>query len=431
MGAERFDRPRVGHFGDGDQIAAPDLDTIDPNLRCDRVEQSLANEGAFEPPRRAIGAARRLVGQPDVANGAIGRHAIGPGQHGGGQVRHRSGVGAHVGALVMKEFVVNAEDASLGIDRRADAMLLLPRMIGGDQVLTAVLDPFHRPAKPQRRRADQDILGIKLAADAEAAADMALVKMNPRRREPEHPGDLIAIPVRHLGGAMQLEYLARAVIAADRAAGLERYAGMAPDAQLERHDRMGVAERRIQVAVFLADIARVGRAAGLEFAGRLIRVQQHRQFLHLQQDLVGDVLGQIRILGKHHRERLAHITHPVGRQHALAVAIEAGDLAQAKIDRRNVGDVCGGPDRMNAGRRAGGGGIDRQQPGVGMRRPHHAHVQLVGKVHIGGKPALAQKQWPILKAGDRPADEFVAIVRHGSRLPFRWRASRSRRRGPP
>ena len=134
------------------------------------------------------------------------------------------------------------------------------------------------------------------------------------------PRDLIAIPMRHLGGAMQFEHLAGAVVAPDGAAGLERHAGMAPDAQLQRNRRMRVAEGRIDVAVFLADHARLGRAARLELAGLLLRPQQRRQFLDLQHDPVGDVLGEIRILGKHRRDRIADIAHPAAGQYALAIA---------------------------------------------------------------------------------------------------------------
>ena len=150
-----------------------------PTFGGNRVEQSLAHEGAPEASWRDR-CRRRLVGQPDVADGTIGRHAIGPGQHGGGQVRHRRRVGAHIGALVVKEFVVDAEDTAVGVYRRPDTMELLARMIGGDEMLAPILDPFHRPAEAERRGADQDILGIELATDAKAAADMAFVEMHPR-----------------------------------------------------------------------------------------------------------------------------------------------------------------------------------------------------------------------------------------------------------
>ena len=53
-------------------------------------------------------------------------------------------MGAHIGALVVEELVVDREDAAVGVDRGADAVALLARMVGGDQMLAPVLDPFHR-----------------------------------------------------------------------------------------------------------------------------------------------------------------------------------------------------------------------------------------------------------------------------------------------
>ena len=186
-------KPRaIRHFGLGDEIAAADLDRIDAESRRDRVHQALAHERAFVAAGRAIGAARRLVGQADVADHAIGRHAIGAGQHGGGEIGHGRGVGAHIGALVVKELAVDGEQAAVGIDRGANAVVLLARMIGGDQMLAPVLDPFHRPAEPQRAEADQHVLGIKLAAHAEAAADVAFVEMHARRRAAEHAGQMLS-----------------------------------------------------------------------------------------------------------------------------------------------------------------------------------------------------------------------------------------------
>ena len=79
-----------------------------------------------------------------MADGAVGRHAIGPGQHGGGKIGHGRRVRAHIGAVVVEKFVVDAEDVPLRIDGGAHPMMLLARMIGGDQVLAAVLDPFDR-----------------------------------------------------------------------------------------------------------------------------------------------------------------------------------------------------------------------------------------------------------------------------------------------
>ena len=108
------------------------------------------------------------------AVGAIGRNAIGPRQHRGGEIGDGRRVRAHIAALIVENFVVDREDAALAIDRGAHVMLLLARMVGGDEMFAAVLDPFDRAAQAQRSGAHQHVFRIKFAANAEAAADMAL-----------------------------------------------------------------------------------------------------------------------------------------------------------------------------------------------------------------------------------------------------------------
>ena len=73
------ERPPIGHLRLGDRLRRRTSIRSIPNLRGDRVHQPLAHERALEPSRRAIGAARRLVGEADMADRPIGRHAIGPG----------------------------------------------------------------------------------------------------------------------------------------------------------------------------------------------------------------------------------------------------------------------------------------------------------------------------------------------------------------
>ncbi len=154
---------------------------IEVQARRHSVDQPLAHERGFVASGPAIGAAGSLVGQPDMAGDAIGRHAIRPRQHSGREIRNGRAMRAHVGALIVEEFAVDRQDAAFRIDRGAHAIVLLARMVGGDEMLAPVLDPFHRPAEPQRGEADQHVLRIKLAADAEAAADMAFVEMHASR----------------------------------------------------------------------------------------------------------------------------------------------------------------------------------------------------------------------------------------------------------
>ena len=79
-----------------------------------------------------------------MADRAVGRHAIGAGQNARRHVHDARRVGAHIGALVVEIDVVDGEDDAVVVDRGADLVQLLARVIGGDQMLAPVLDPFHR-----------------------------------------------------------------------------------------------------------------------------------------------------------------------------------------------------------------------------------------------------------------------------------------------
>ena len=138
-----------------------------------------------------------------------------------------------------------------------------------------------------------------------------------RRVAPEHAGDLVPVPVRHLGGAVQFQHVAGSVVARNRAAGLERHARMPADRQRRRHHRMRGAECRIDVAVALAHDGRFGRAAGLEFAGRLRRPGGSAAIPRCRAiDKLGRVLGEIWIVGENGGDGVADIAHASRRRTA-------------------------------------------------------------------------------------------------------------------
>ena len=113
-----------------------------------------------------------------MAERAVGRHAVRTRQDAGRHVHDARRVGADIGALVVEIAVVDGEDDAVVVDRGADPVQLLARMIGRDQMLAPVLDPFHRAVEPLGGDADQHVLGIELAANAEAAADMRFVDVD-------------------------------------------------------------------------------------------------------------------------------------------------------------------------------------------------------------------------------------------------------------
>src|SRR5262249_22597441 len=141
---------------------------------------------------------------------------------------------------------------------------LLPRMIGRQQMLAPVLDEFDRPQETPRCDQYQNVLRIELAAYAEAAAGVAFVEMELGEAEPQHVGQGFAILVRHLGGAIELEHVARRIVAADRATGLDRYSGVATDPEVELNDITRAVEGWAEITeALLADGGR-GREAGRE-----------------------------------------------------------------------------------------------------------------------------------------------------------------------
>ncbi len=234
---------------------------------------------------------------------------------------------------------------------------------------------------------------------------MAFDQMHARRRAAEHAGDVVAVPVRHLGGAVHFQHVARGVVDADRAARFHRHAGMAADGEVELDNGVRSAEGAGEIAVGFLNDGGFGRAAVLELAGRIARIEDDGQFLDLDIDQVGGVFGQIGVGREHSRHRLADITHVFSRQDGLAIEREPFDLGQPEVDRRNAGDVGEGPDRDHPRQRQRGAGVDRYDAAVRVRRAHHAHVQHSWEEHVGREPAAAGDQRPILQARNRTADE--------------------------
>ena len=229
--------------------------------------------------------------------------------------------------------------------------------------------------------------------------------MDRRRRAAEHAGDVVPVPPRHLGGPVQLQHVARAIVARDGAARLDRHAGVAADREIELHHRMRGAERGGDVAVGFFHHRGFGRAAAVEIARRRARIEQDGQLLDLHLDQIGRVLRDIRIAREHRRHRIAHIAHALVRQDGLAIGREAFDAGEAKIDRRNVLDVGERPHRGDAGHGARRLRVDRHDAAVRVRGAHEPHVQHVGKRDVGGEAPAAGDERPVFEARHRAADE--------------------------
>ncbi len=264
-------------------------------------------------------------------------------------------------------------------------------------------------AEAQRREADEEILGVKLAADAEPAAGAAFLQHHRGGAAAEHARERVAVAVRHLGGAVKLDHIAHGVVMRERAARLQRHAAVTADLEVERDHGMGRGEGGIDLAITGAQHQCLGRKAGGKAARRCSGIQDRRQLFGLDRDEVGGVLGQIRIGREYHSDRLADIAQPIFRQQRLAVGAQRLAGRVAKIDRRQIGDVGPGPHRGDAGCFQRRRDIDRAQLGMRIGRAHDPHVQLMRERDVADKAAASGDQRRVLQPRHRAAEHAASL----------------------
>ena len=226
-------------------------------------------------------------------------------------------------------------------------MHLAARVVRRDEVLRAVLDPLHGPTEAKRRERDEHVLGIQLAADAEAAADVDLdephVARARARAAPRAPLRLKCFTF----AAPQIVSAAAGGLR-EEAPCLQRRARLSRKLEAAADDDVRLRERRIDVAV--ADGKRVddvraeqprGRAAPR--AAAATRSSADLEQVEIELDELGGILGDPRILG----ERRAR---PARRRSARRRGRAAAGARSARGRRRERE-----PDRDAHVRHVGGG----------------------------------------------------------------------------
>src|SRR6266851_7706530 len=108
-----------------DEVAPAYLDLVDAEAVRGDVDEPLAHEVDLEAPRRAIRAARGLVGEHTAVLAAIRRPQVRAGQHRDAEAGHGHAVRAHVGSGVVEERVLEAEERAVGFEGQLDTMYLL------------------------------------------------------------------------------------------------------------------------------------------------------------------------------------------------------------------------------------------------------------------------------------------------------------------
>ena len=90
----------------------------------------------------------------------VSRHLVWSQHQARRHVRNADTMGTQIRALIVKELVVDAENAPVGVDGSTYTMCLLSRLVSAQQMLSPILDPAHRASEPDRSGANDEILGI-------------------------------------------------------------------------------------------------------------------------------------------------------------------------------------------------------------------------------------------------------------------------------
>ena len=297
-----------------------------------------------------------------------------------GEDRREDALRPHVGALVDPGRATQREQAALGGRGDLDVVHLAARVVRRDEMLSAILDPLHRAAETERGERDEHVLGIELAADAEAAADVDLHEPHVVESEPEQLCEHPAVEVLHLRRAVDRHAAAHRL--GEEPARLERRARLPLQLEAAAHDDVRRREGRVHVAEAERDRVDDVRAerlvderpAGARGDGVAGRVED----VEVELDELGRVLRGPRILGEHERDRLADVAHDLPREDGLEHLAALGRRREREPDRdAHVGDVRRRQDGEHASvltRRLGGDAEQRRMRdrAADDTRPHLA-----------------------------------------------------------
>ena len=156
----------------GDEVPAPQLDPVDPELLREQVHRPLEHVGRLGPAGAAIGIGRGRVREHARERDAVVRDrvraCVDPRTEQRDAGRDELEVGPHRGRHV------RPDRGDLAVLRRGELERgdEVPAVNRGEGVLRALLDPLHRRAEPARERDGQELLRVDVELRAEAAADV-------------------------------------------------------------------------------------------------------------------------------------------------------------------------------------------------------------------------------------------------------------------
>ena len=217
----------------------------------------------------------------------------------------------------------------------ADVEALLVALEAGHQALDAVLDPLDRRADGAGGDAHQHLLARDDALLAEAAADVRRDDAHAVLVDAEHARHRGADDVGDLRRGVQHDALAAALPLREAGAALERHRGQPAGGELRLDDQLRAGQHVVHLGVLgerdveqhvgvelVVDARRVGLERGLDRADGVVG-------LVVDDDQLDRVLGGVRGVRDHHRDRLARVAHALGREHGELDGDELGPVEHA------------------------------------------------------------------------------------------------------
>ena len=305
--------------------------------------------------------------------------------------------------------LARARDLEVAID--------FARVIGRHQVLAAILDPFDRTADMAGRERDEEILGIKLAAHAEAAADIELDHVDGLLGKAQHGREHATVEEQDLGGAENDKLLLRSIPFGDEAAGLQRHRGQAVTAKALAAGVLGLGESRVGIARRDRVAHRAVAAARFEqqrlVACRRVAIRQRRQRCDIDIDRLEGVFSQRLGLRHNHRDRFADVAHLVLGDDRLQVGREFRKVRKPQWDQRNSPDLGRGDHRSHALARPRGRRIDAVDASMRDAAAQDHRVQHPGALQVVDECPRTGEKAPVFRPIDRLTDQRRGWHVHG------------------
>ena len=260
------------------------------------------------------------------------------------------------------------------------------------------------------------LVGVDVHLDAVAAAHVGADHAHVAFGQAQVLGEYALHHVRRLGGVMDGELGRAAVVVGQDRARLQRQPGVARGVEGGLHHLVGGGEGLLDVAALVdaleaevvAQLGMDDRRAGIE---RRLHIHRRRQRLVGDIDLGDGILGDGARLGHHGRHRLADPGGPLDRQGSLRGRFHALEMRQHAHPGLAMGlEVLAGEDAQHAWHLQGLGGVDADNPGVGVRAAHEGHVHHARQHDVVDELAASLDQLLHVGTRHRLADVGVGPV---------------------